>query len=64
MKVLVWGAVGAMLFVSVSLACHLAATPMPDGFASMSPVSLLGAGFFWGAVIYMIRERVGRPKHG
>lgn len=63
MRVLVWGAIGALLFVSVSLVCHLANTTMPESFASMSPVSLLGSGFFWGAALYMIREWVGRLKH-
>lgn len=62
MKVLIWGSVSAVLFLSIWTAAHAFHTTMPEGFSRMQPMGLISAGFFWGCVVYMIRERIGGKR--
>ncbi len=56
-KAVIWGAYGAILFVGVWTLAHFLGTTMPQGFAQMQPVAVLSVGFFWGAVVCMVRDR-------
>lgn len=59
MKVLMWGAASAVLFLLVWTIAHVVNSPMPLGFAQMQPVGIVGAGFFWGVVLCVIRDKLG-----
>ncbi len=58
MKPLAWGAISAVIFVSVWTLASVTGTTMPTGFATMQPMGLASAGVFWGAVLCMIRDRL------
>ncbi len=62
MKHIMWGAYGACLALIIWTLCQVTGTTMPNGLATMRPMGLVGAGFFWGVVLCMIRDKLG-PKH-
>lgn len=63
MKHIVWGAFGGALMLIIWTLAHVTKTTMPVGFADMQPMGLVGAGFFWGVVTGMVREKIG-GQHG
>lgn len=61
---LVWGAVGAILFMFVALLGRTLHVEMPVGIATMSETSMVICGFFWGTALCLIRNKLNGWRHG
>lgn len=55
-----WGAWGGGLMFSIAMMGRYHQVEMPVGIATASPVALCFMGFFWGAVLCIARNRLGR----
>ncbi len=57
---MIWGAWGAIIAVGIVMACNLCGVPLEPSLNTASPYALAAGGFFWGIVVYMIRDRLVR----
>ncbi len=61
---LVWGAIGAILFMSIAILGRTVGVEMPIGIRTMSLTSMVIVGFFWGVVVCLVRNSLNGWRHG